>query len=140
MQIIQYLPTYLMTLSHWSLSSQPWLGFFLLIAAPFPALSIMTTILDKTDEKLLRRHGHFKQSNYLPVLESGNSMSLRLQYIAVGVNGLKLFICTLFLLSNIVFFHIYIVDQSTHALQCLPFFCGGERAFGVSLHHLNNLH
>ena len=40
-----------MTLSHWSFSSQSRLGFFLEIAAHFPALSILTILLDKCQTK-----------------------------------------------------------------------------------------
>ena len=45
-----------MTLSNWSFSSQSRRGIFLLIAASFLALSILTILLDKcqNDEKLVR--------------------------------------------------------------------------------------
>ena len=40
-----------MTLSHWSFSSKSGLGFFFYIAAPFPALFILTILLDKFQKK-----------------------------------------------------------------------------------------
>ena len=40
-----------MTLSHWSFFSQLRLGFFLKIAAHFPALSILTILLKKCQTK-----------------------------------------------------------------------------------------
>ena len=42
-----------MTLSHWSFFSQSRLGFFLKISASFPALSILTILLDKCQTKSL---------------------------------------------------------------------------------------
>ena len=43
--------TFITKLSQWSFSSQSRLGFFLYIAASFPALSILTVLLDKCQTK-----------------------------------------------------------------------------------------
>ena len=48
---VQFKDCALMTLSHWSFSSQSRLGFFLLLAAPFLALSILTILLYKCQTK-----------------------------------------------------------------------------------------
>ena len=51
-------------LFHWSFSSKSRLGFFLLIAAAFPALSIDDSSWQVTEKTLLQRNEHFDYSDF----------------------------------------------------------------------------